>query len=323
MKLSLYTSVVAVALFVAGFHSPALADSFGSGANQFNVEFVPIGDPDNPDDTTGNPSTAGKVVYPYRIGKFEVSRDMITKANTEGGLGITLADMNGFVGGNGVNQPATHITWFEAAQFVNWLNTSEGHQAAYNFDGGGNFQLWSSGQAWQTGGENLFRHKDAFYFLPSMDEWYKAAYYDPDSDTYFDFPTGSDSTPDGINFVLDPNFDAVFNDNGGQPGPNAIDNAGLLSPFGTMGQGGNVWEWEETALDLVNSSASEGRTVRGGSWGDHAGYMASLGRFNGTPTNSFFHTGFRVASVPEPSSLMLAALGLIGFFLRQGMRKGR
>ena len=30
-----------------------------------------------------------------------------------------------------------------------------------------------------------------------------------------------------------------------------------------MGQGGNVWEWEETDFDLVNDSSSSGRGVRG------------------------------------------------------------
>ncbi len=41
--------------------SDIFADSFGSGANQFDIEFVAIGDPNNPDDTTGNPNPAGKV----------------------------------------------------------------------------------------------------------------------------------------------------------------------------------------------------------------------------------------------------------------------
>jgi hypothetical protein len=40
--------------------------------------------------------------------------------------------------------------------------------------------LWSSAQAWQVGGQNLYRHKDAYYFLPSEDEWYKAAFHKND-----------------------------------------------------------------------------------------------------------------------------------------------
>ena len=44
--------------------------------------------------------------------------------------------------------------------------------------------------------------------------------------------------------------------------------AGGLSPYGTMGQGGNVYEWEETDFDLVNDSSSSARGVRGGGWGN-------------------------------------------------------
>ena len=47
---------------------------------------------------TGNPSVAGKVEYEYQMGKFEVSRDMVSKANAAGSLGITLADLSSFGG---------------------------------------------------------------------------------------------------------------------------------------------------------------------------------------------------------------------------------
>jgi hypothetical protein len=56
----------------------ANADLFGSGTNQFNMEFVPIGNPGNAADTTGAPNPAGSVAYTFRMGTYEVSRDMIT-----------------------------------------------------------------------------------------------------------------------------------------------------------------------------------------------------------------------------------------------------
>ena len=92
-----------------------IIESFGSGANQFNMVFVPIGNPGNAADTTGSPNPAGSVAYNYNMGKYEVSRDMIIKANAEGNLEITLADMTSF-GGNGANRPATGISWNEAAR---------------------------------------------------------------------------------------------------------------------------------------------------------------------------------------------------------------
>ena len=102
-----------------------------------------------------------------------------------------MDDKPSVTGGARAAMPATGVSWNEAARFVNWLNTSQGYQAAYNFTTSGvndNIALWSSAQAWQLGGENLFRHKDAHYWLPSMDEWYKAAYYDPENETYGKYP---------------------------------------------------------------------------------------------------------------------------------------
>ena len=43
-----------------------------------------IGNPGNAADTTGNPNPAGSVPYTYRMGKFEISEQMIDKANAAG-----------------------------------------------------------------------------------------------------------------------------------------------------------------------------------------------------------------------------------------------
>ena len=107
------------------------------------------------------------------------------------------------------------MTWYETAAFVNWLNISTGHHAAYQINTQMNSQiLWSSGDAWQAGGENRYRHKDAYYFLPNDDEWYKAAYHKNDGVTanYWDYATGSNNIPDGIDFTGDTAFVAVFRD---------------------------------------------------------------------------------------------------------------
>ena len=124
-----------VALMIAAISwaSLAHADTFGSGANSFQIEFVTIGNPGNPPDDDANP--AGAVPYSYRIGKYEISEQMIDKANALGGLGITKDT-------RGPDKPTTSITWFEAARFVNWLNTSTGALPAYKFDDIGEFQLW-------------------------------------------------------------------------------------------------------------------------------------------------------------------------------------
>jgi len=158
----------------------SLADTFGSGPNTFTIDFVTIGNPGNPPDA--NPNPAGAVPYTYQIGKYEISEQMIDKANALGGLGITKDT-------RGPDYPATSVTWYEAARFVNWLNTSTGNAPAYKFDLSGNFQLWGATDPGYDP-NNLYRNKLAEYVLPSVHEWHKAAYYNPASGVYYDYPTG-------------------------------------------------------------------------------------------------------------------------------------
>ncbi|KKK48920.1 hypothetical protein LCGC14_3140280, partial [marine sediment metagenome] len=238
-------SVVVAALTVVTLASVARADTFGTGGNQFTIDFVDIGNPNNTADDTGSPNPAGTVPYVYRMGKYEISRDMITKANTEGSLGITLYDMTPY-GGNQADHPATGVSWNEAARFVNWLNTSEGLTPAYKFavqPGGDGYNANVNIELWQPGdlgynSENFFRNDLAAYFLPSVDEWYKAAYNDP-SGNYFNYPTGYDTLPDSV--PSGTNEDTAVYDHATAKGPADITLAGGLSPYGTMGQGGNVW----------------------------------------------------------------------------------
>jgi len=318
MKTTTFTFLAALPAlaicFALAFTSTAQADPFGSGANAFDIDFVTIGNPNNPDDTTGAPNPAGQVDTTYRIGQFEISEDMIDRANAQS---LDDGDPLGITHNNrGANKPATSISWIEAATFVNWLNTDSGSTPAYKFDSGGNFELWQSGDA-GFNPSNLYRNSQARYFLPSVDEWYKAAYYDPTGGVYFDYPTGSDSVPDGIDFAGDTTFDAVFFDGGFNPAPNDITDVGVLSPYGTAGQGGNVFEWEETDFDLVNDSSSSLRGVRGGSWfiGTSFDLLSSV-RDGVNPTSTGL-IGFRVASIPEPSSLLLGALASLGLLMRR------
>ena len=80
-----------------------------------------------------------------------------------------------------------------------------------------------------------------------------------------------------------------------------------------MAQGGNVPEWNETAQDGSNDIADENREVRGGRWTNGSGSLSASTRVNlgfapSSESNAFI--GFRVASVPEPSTLSLLAVGL-------------
>jgi hypothetical protein len=302
-----------LALGYQGASAESLLETFGTGANAFTMDFVTIGNPNNVADTTGNPNPAGSVAYTYNLGMYEVSRDQITKANSAGSLGITLQDMTNY-GGNGLLKPATGISYYEAAKYVNWLNTSTGNTAAYKFDGSGTFQLWSAGDAGYNA-NNMFRNSLAKYVIASSNEWYKGAYGNLDG-TWNNFPNGSDSAPAAVASGTAANT-AVYGQSA-SVGPADITNAGGLSPYGTMAQGGNVFEWMETAYDGINNTAGESRERRGGSWGNVGSLSldaSSRGGYNPTTENS--SVGFRVASVPEPSTGLLVVLGLSGLLLKR------
>ncbi|MBX3433412.1 MAG: SUMF1/EgtB/PvdO family nonheme iron enzyme [Pirellulales bacterium] len=300
--------------------APASGDDFGGGEHAFTIEFVTIGAPGNPPDAL--PNTAGAVPYVYRIAAYEISERMIDAANALGGLGITKDE-------RGPDKPATSVTWFEAAAFANWLNTSTGHPPAYKFDGAGAFQLWLPTDPGYDA-TNLYRNKRAKYFLPSTDEWHKAAYYDPVAGRYWDYPTGSDNVPDGIDFPGDTIFDAVFFDGGNQLGPNDVINVGVASPSGAFGLGGNVFEWVETAVDRVNSTTLKQRGQAGGDWGSTESTLRAARVLNGSnPGLGLFFNGFRVVSaVPEPNSLgpfviLIGGIRAAFYWMEQGSRRSR
>jgi hypothetical protein len=299
-----FLSVLFVAALAQASLPAARGDVFGSGANSFEIELVTIGNPGNPPDTTGSPNLAGSVPYAYRIGKYEISEQMIDKANSLGGLGITKDT-------RGPDKPATSISWFEAARFVNWLNTSTGSLPAYKFDAGGNFQLWDEMDVGYNSA-NQFRNSQAVYFLPSADEWYKAAFYDPVNGVYWDFPTGSNALPVAVASGTAAGTAVVMQ--GLSAGPSDVTQAGGLSPYGTMAQGGNAWEWEETELDLLNDNPIARRGGRGGGWDAFPSSLSATLRGEGFPHIPPIGAGFRVASIiPEPSTLLLgiAVLALL------------
>lgn len=261
-------------------------ESFGEGTNKFTIQFVTVGAPGNSDDPAGVPYPMGGVSYGYRIGTYEVSEAMMALANTLGDLGITFSSAGG-------KQPATMVTFYEVARFVNWLNTSRGYPPAYRFNDKGEWLLWSPDEAWRLDGFNLYRHKDAFFFLPSADEWYKAAYFN--GTNYYRYATGSNRTPVPVPSGTEPGT-TVYN----QPedaGPAPVDEAGGLSPSGTMAQGGNVWEWIETAYDGVNDATDELLQIRGGRWAAGLSSIRAASCNAGRPWSGVTATtGFRVAA---------------------------
>jgi len=320
-------SRVSVVVWVAFLAGTAAADTFGTGVNQFAIDFVPIsgdaGDLGNWPAGSGYAFT-GVNRNDYRMGKFEVTNDQWTKFKAELGVPVTGNPSSAYDSEpywTGTNVPTNYVSWYEAAQFVNWLNTSTGHQAAYKFtgtQGTGDYTLatWSSAEAY--GGTNLYRHKDAFYYLPTEDEWVKAAYWNGTSlQTYATKPGETLHQGDGTNGT-----GWNYYSNGYATNPYGPWNVGSGSEElnGTFDMMGNVWEWMESPYSDPNYGTVSARGLRGGSFnsGGTGNYLASSDRYYNSPDNEISAFGFRVASeVPEPSSVVLLSLGGLALIKRR------
>jgi formylglycine-generating enzyme required for sulfatase activity len=301
--------LLAVALLAA---DAAMADTFGTGANQFDIAFVPISGATNP--TSGY----GIVNHDYRMGTYEITNDQWNKflaaygpvTGSQGGYGSS----SNFTG---TNVPTDDVSWYETAQFVNWLNTSSGNQPAYKFTGtqgtsNYTFAAWVAGDTGYDA-SNPYRNTAAKYFLPSENEWVKAAYWNGTAlQTYATtgdvFPTqGNGSRGTGWNYY----------NNGFATSPYGpwIVGSGSRELNGTYDMMGNDWEWMESPWTSGDYVASSSRGLRGGFWFDYSNVLASSYRILDNPTYESGGIGFRVASVPEPGSLTLLVCGAVAALL--------
>ncbi len=275
--------------------SNVLADIFGTGANQFTIDFVDISGDTNP--ASGIPTGTGFIFMgvnnDYRIGTYEITNDQWNKFVNAYGT-VTGSPSTAYDEGpdwTGTNKPINEVSWFEAAQFVNWLNTSSGYTQAYKFTGtqgqsNYTFVPWGAGDTGYDA-DNPFRNSEAFYFLPTKNEWFKAAYWNGMSlQTY---ATTDDSIPvAGVDTLFDlETFGPPWNVGSGSEELN-----------GTFDMMGNVTEWMENPHAAGRYTSGAGRSVHGGGYRSDYDILSSsaLRRFN-YPDAEGNNKGFRVASV--------------------------
>ncbi len=226
------------------------------------------------------------------------------------------------------NKPVNYVSWYDVVRFANWLHNGQGtgdtETGAYTLKGG---------TPTPSNGPNITRNAGATWFLTSQNEWYKGAYYQPaaqggDSDDYWKYPMGTNSVPysdqppgatpdntrvgnffasDGLANGYDDGY-AVTGSTSRSSSQNYLTDVGAYSSspsfYGTYDQGGNVWEWNEAAFNAY-------RGVRGGSWIHPSDSMRASVPFVFTPALPYSLIGFRVASVPEPSTAMLGMIGCV------------
>jgi len=292
------------------------------------IDTVTVGDVGNAADTTGY----GAVGYEFNIGKYEVTigqyttflnavaatdtyslynPSMATNLNI---AGITQAGSSGSFSysalGSG-NRPITYVSWFDGARFANWMNNGATNGAstetgAYTLDGAmSGIITVNSGATWS---------------LPSEDQWYKAAYYKSGGTNagYWDYPTQSDTAPGNIvgGATNQANYNngvySVTQSNTLDSTLNYLTDAGSFSgsagAYDTFDQGGNVSEWNDAVID-------SSRGVRGSAWYYLEDFLQSSSRGVNSPTNESSRVGFRVASVPEPSTYALVLMAVAGWLL--------
>jgi len=299
MKTKVEIILLAATLLVAGVQ----ADTFGTGGNQFTVDFVDIGNAGNATDADPHVSRNGygAVSYNYRMGKYEVTIDQFAKAYAaDSRIGNGNEDYWNTGGRTvGVGAPASNVTAYETMKFCNWLTTGDAYAGSYQFNGSGVL----------TGIDRSYRNVSGLaYVLPTEDEWYKAAYYKPVNDgTYSLYANGSDSawptygTTEGWNYSL-PGI--------GPASPEVMWETGFggEEQNGTYDMMGNVWEWTESAYDGTLDDMTETRASRGGTAAASVTGLRSSNR-NSLSALHFAKTiGFRVAVIPEPSSIVMIGL---------------
>ena len=85
--------------------------------------------------------------------------------------------------------PVVNVTWYDAIRFANWMNNGQGNgdteTGAYTILGG---------TPTPSNGDSITRNP-ARQSMPSENEWYKAAYYDPTTTSYYLYPTSSNTPP--------------------------------------------------------------------------------------------------------------------------------
>lgn len=316
-----------------------------------NNNFVMVDDINNIADTT----SFGAVNYKYKIGKYEVTNDEYVEflnsiakndiyntydssmtSNTRGGIirNGTPGDYSYVVKTDMGNKPVVYVSWFSCARYCNWLTNgkSVGSQNKYTTEDGiyslngantTEIILKSNTQSFKINAKT----KDNSYYIPTEDEWYKAAYYDPTLNDniggYWSYATQSNTVPTPItanstgdgsagssgNFA-NFNRDADWNNENGVV--TSVGTNGGPSYYGTYDQSGNAYEWNDSVIDTIDPSSgfSTGpgsRGIRGGYWLNLLNIdeyrLSTTGRNSNAPALSNSGVSFRVASKNNPLSL--------------------
>lgn len=239
---------------------------------------------------------------------------MLSDANIAGisrnGSGTAAVPYAYFVVGD-AKKPISYITWFNAARFANWMHNGATANAdletgAYTLSGA------LSG--------TFTRNPDAVWWIPTQDEWFKAAYYKGGSANagYWLFPTQHDTLPtnDSSLGTNQANFQrlglfSVTQASTLDTAQNYLTATGTFvnspSAYGTYDQGGNIEEWTDT---VVSTEFGNARITRGGAW-NSGGLNNDISNIpTALPNDRLSKVGFRLAraAIPEGAPAVLSGV---------------
>jgi formylglycine-generating enzyme required for sulfatase activity len=289
-----------------------------------DLDWITVGDPGNADDDTG----FGAVAHEYRIGRYEVTNAQYAEFlnavaatdpnglyNTSMGSGFGSITRSGSSGSftyaavpGREDMPVNYVSFWDATRFANWLHNGQptGAQDDTTTEDGA-YTLTTTDITNNT----VTRNEGAAAFVTSEDEWYKAAYYDPGTTSYFDYPAGSDAQTVCAVPGATANTANCSSVNGDVTDVGSY--TGAASPNGTFDQGGNTWEWNEAII------SGTFRGMRGGGFADGPGPIAASFRGALNPAGEVSGVGFRVLSPVPPFPQGIPAIGPMGLALLGGL----
>ncbi|MFI4854718.1 MAG: SUMF1/EgtB/PvdO family nonheme iron enzyme [Phycisphaerales bacterium JB065] len=270
----------------------------------------------------------GAVSYNYRISTYEVTNSQYAAflnsvaasdphglynpnmgTNSRGGI-IRSGSKGSYtyaVRGNMGDKPVNYVSWYDAARMANWMTNGQGlhgssgdtESGVYNFDGSDSIAAIT---------RDLSNPDQVF--IPTEDEWYKAAYHQPADQggaagDYWLYATQSNEVPAIAEAALNGDVSTPGQEvvnyafgadwNGLNGNLTTVGSAESTSFYGAYDMNGNVWEWNETLIDQSSS-----RGLRGGSYNGTAEVLQSQTRSLNDPVAEISFYGFRLAS-PAPN----------------------
>ena len=282
--------------------------------------FVTVEDAGNAADAT---TGYGAVGYTFQIQKFEFTNgEYVEFLNAVGGTnpngiyssfmgsdargGITQSgaspNFTYSVKANMGDKPVNYVSWFEAARVANWLHNGRSTNPSLLETGAYTLNNAMSGVGFT-------KNAGAKYWIPSENEWYKAAYYKGGglSAGYWLYPTKSNTEPTYVTATstgvgsaglgstansINGNLDADWNGQNGNV--TTVGSNGGPTAYGTYDMGGNVWEWDD------GSVAGSNRVFRGAGWDGGSNGARSDGRGSYHADYRLPILGFRLARSSVP-----------------------